>query len=292
MEADVGRLSDSEIRSALQTGANIAVVRVEQVTVEAAGTRGESTQYRLRIEKNLQGQLAGTVEASRYGAPLFRHRQRAIVVLQHSLSWGFELQSAVLLDAAAGDKSVQEHRARIQAALPPDGSALPEAPNVLSCSGRFYYAVSEEVGQEVLFFQRTLKNTGDKEVVFSFYGAEPYVTAIQPLAKIKSRWVRVHSGRPSPPVESDLIRIPAGGEYTHLKWYWADGSFPFHSRKKDERATVYEIPGNTRIRVALCVKLSENRNEFAPFLRPGDAFTRGTLCFEPEEFLYRKLQPQ
>lgn len=55
---------------------------------------------------------------------------------------------------------------------------------------------------------------------------------------------------------------------------------------------MYDIPGNTRIRVALCVKLSENRNELAPFLKPGDVLTQGTLCFEPEVFLYRKLQPQ
>jgi hypothetical protein len=295
-EGAVDRLTDSELRTALQDGAHIALVRVEDATLEAAGTRGAVTHYRLRIEKTLTGELAGTVEASRYGAAVLQKSQQAIVVLQVSQSWGLALQSFALLDAAAGDSPVREHFARIQKLSAPAGSAslvekaAPDLKETLSCSSRFYYAVSEEVGQEVLFFLRILKNKGEKEVALSFYGAEPYVIAIQPAAQIKSRWARVACGRLAPPVESDLVRIPPGGEHRLLKWYWSDGSFPFHSGKKGEKVKVYDIPDSTKLRVSLCAALSENQDELAPFLRPGEVLARGILCFEPAEFRYRRIQ--
>jgi hypothetical protein len=297
-EVAVSRLTDPELRSALEAGAHIAVVRVEEATLEAPGTRAAVTHYRLRIEKNLAGQLAGTAEASRYGTAVLQKPQQAIVVLRNSQSWGLELQSFALLDAATADRSVKEHLTRIQEVSAPAGSAphanrpALEAKETLSCSSRFYYAVSEEVSQEVLFFLRTLKNNGEKEVVLSFYGAEPYVTAIHPGAKLKSRLARIACGRPSTPVESDLVRIPPGGECCLLKWYWPDGNFPFHSGKKGEKVTVYDIPDNTKLRVSLCAQLSENQDELAPFLRPGEVLVRGTLCFEPAEFRYRKIQPR
>jgi len=74
-------LDDNAIREALAEGGALAIVEVLDLDVRNPGTRGQSTGYKLRIERVLAGALAGEALARHYGAPLTPKGGRCAVAL-------------------------------------------------------------------------------------------------------------------------------------------------------------------------------------------------------------------
>lgn len=107
-------LTDQEIKEALTEGAEIALVKVVKVEVEAPGTRGQRTRYHFRIDRNLTGQLNGTVDAARYGAAALQTGQHAVVALLKSSRFGLELLSFVIVPEDKKDDAVKAHLERIE----------------------------------------------------------------------------------------------------------------------------------------------------------------------------------
>ncbi len=107
-------LSDHEIKEALTSGATIALVKTESTEVEAPGTRGHRTFYKLTIVTNLTGQLTGAVEAVRYGAPVLQKGQEAIVVLSPDSNGEHPLPACVVVPAGKQTETVKAHAERIE----------------------------------------------------------------------------------------------------------------------------------------------------------------------------------
>lgn len=106
-------LTDQEIKDALRDGAIIALVKVESTEVQAPGTRGHQTFYKLKISQCLLGQLSGTVDAQRYGAPVVQKGQEAIVVLD-AANDEHRLQAFVLVPDGKQTEVVRAHNERIE----------------------------------------------------------------------------------------------------------------------------------------------------------------------------------
>jgi len=107
-------LTDQEIKDALAEGADIALVKVEKVEVQAPGTRGQRTRYYLKIDRNITGQLNGTVDAARYGAAALQNGQYAVVALLKSSRFGLELLSFAVVPEDKKDDAVKAHIERIE----------------------------------------------------------------------------------------------------------------------------------------------------------------------------------
>ncbi|HEX4951017.1 MAG TPA: hypothetical protein VFZ34_30440 [Blastocatellia bacterium] len=107
-------LTDQEIKDALKEGATIALVNVEATDVEAPGTRGHQTFYKLKVAQNLVGSLTGTVEARRYGAPVVQKGQAAIVVLLPASNSEHPLQAFVIVPEGKQSEVVKAHIERIE----------------------------------------------------------------------------------------------------------------------------------------------------------------------------------
>jgi hypothetical protein len=107
-------LSDQEIKEALQSGATIALVKTDSTDVEAPGTRGHRTFYKLTIITKLTGQLTGAVEAVRYGAPILQKGQEAIVVLSPDSNGEHSLSACVVVPAGMQTEAVKAHTERIE----------------------------------------------------------------------------------------------------------------------------------------------------------------------------------
>lgn len=111
---DIVMLTDQEIKYALKEDAAIVLVKTEATEVVAPGTRGHQTFYKLNIIQSLIGKLTGTVDATRYGAPVLQKEQTAIVVLLISPHDEHRLQACALVPDGKQAEAVKTHVARIE----------------------------------------------------------------------------------------------------------------------------------------------------------------------------------
>ncbi len=167
----------------------------------------------------------------------------------------------------------------------------------LSYTVRFYYDKSKEVEEEVLFVEQIVKNIGKKNLVFSFYDSEIYVSDIEPMKQllvIKDQVMHGWDGVPSPPtpVPEDVIRLAPGEKFKSLSWFWANGIFPYPSKRKGKEVLIYQIGDKTKIKVRLCVTLISSTNVLGKYLKSNEQLLEGTLCSKQTKFRYKLLSEE
>lgn len=110
---EIVMLTDQEIKDALKAESAIALVKTDAIEVEAPGTRGHQTFYKLTIAQSLEGTLTGTVDAARYGAPVLQQGQMAIVVLGGAAGGEHRLEAFVVVPDGKQTEVVPAHLERI-----------------------------------------------------------------------------------------------------------------------------------------------------------------------------------
>src|SRR5258706_4894087 len=99
--------------------------------------------------------------------------------------------------------------------------ALEDSMNIkdLSLTLRFYYEKEKEQGVDVLFIEKTVRNTGSSKIVFSLYPHDYTVSDIGPKRAVKTTKTVDRRGAPSGPKPEDIVRLAPGAEYKYASWF-------------------------------------------------------------------------